>query len=183
MQFFENLKNILNKQEHAEPSSPIHEIPKLPKLKEENDAIWILNNIDSPKEINYFDENTIIGPTPKEKTKEEITEDIPDLFIKEISKGPGKYNVQILENCIFKSEEVNISPSTSQIIINLLEEILDKLEKKGASNHWKEDYTDTVRDLSCLFLSPYTHSRLLGTNEKKINSIRTRLKNLDTKFC
>ncbi len=232
MHLIETLKNFITQRE----TSKTRKLPKI-EIEADNDAVWILNNIRSPFDEEYFEEVEIQETTkPKEitpkykqpeKTKiekkikrkkainkiektiinkpEEIetlhileedkkpketqeqqpqkTEQIVKDFISEISKGPGKYNINIIDKCILKAEEVEIKKIPCELIRNVIENQINSLERKGATNHWKEEYTDMVRDLSILFLTPYTHSKLLGNNEEQINKLRQKIRELDRTYC
>ncbi|MFA5381670.1 MAG: hypothetical protein WC356_00765 [Candidatus Micrarchaeia archaeon] len=225
MNLFESLKNLITKNKIKTKN-----LPKL-KVKSENDALWILNNIKSPYE---FDNTEIIETTKPEKivceeiitkpiekkeinkktieknikyeikeqlkeekekvleekpkdqpNKEELvkSEELVKKFISEISKGPGKYDIKTIETCVIEAENLNINIRSCELIKNLIEKQINILEKKGSGNHWKEEYTDMVQDLSILFLTPYTHSKLLGDNQEQINKLRQRVRELNRNYC
>ncbi|MCC7552156.1 hypothetical protein KO317_00635 [Candidatus Micrarchaeota archaeon] len=188
MGFLKNIKNLINKREFQKTT----EFPKIILDDKTNDAVWILNNIKSPYEpiclgveitiLSEKKEETITNQTDTLINKDKIKE-VADTFMKEISKGPGNYDIQVLENCIFLSEELDLPIITCELILNIIDTQINTLERKGASNHWKEEHTDMIMDLNSLFLTPYTHSKLLGNNEKKIQELRQRIKELDKKYC
>lgn len=177
MNFFENIKKIFKIKQQKQK-----EMPVFPVTNEDNDAMWILNNINLSDNQNYFVENTTVY-TENVKAEQKTQVDVVDVFIREISKGAGNYDIQKIENCIFKAEDMDIPPATCELLLNVLETQINKLERKGAANHWKEEYTDLILDLNSLFPTPYTHSNLLGINEKKINQLKQRLKELNKNFC
>jgi len=175
-------ENIINKKEENSENIVEDNIDdnKVRRNNSEDNSI-ITNNIKNESSI---DEPTIIDKTlTNDNNQITINDQITMDFIEEISREPGEYNFERFQTCILKSKNKTIEWRFSDSILKILEKQITNLERKGKSSIWDHTHSDMVYDYMLLFPNKFEHSNLLGNENVKINRLRERLKNLNTKYC
>ncbi|MCC7570084.1 hypothetical protein KO465_01920 [Candidatus Micrarchaeota archaeon] len=129
------------------------------------DGYWLFTHLFN-KTVKNKDEDEGVDGT------EEGTE-----FIQIIKSAPS-YNVLEFERIVSSSWNKKINPVITKVILDIVTEKIEKIEKKKFHHQSIQEDFDFVMDISTLIPNPYSHSPLLGKDIAKITNLKYKINKL-----